>query len=141
MKILLATDGTPSSDRAIARLAELAPPGTHEVLLVHVRTRQAEPVLVALDGAVALAPADTERDMEAHLAYACTQLARQNLAARALLVSGADPATRILEVAAAEGAEMIVVGTRHLGGLGRFLLGSISNKVASHSTVPLLIVP
>jgi nucleotide-binding universal stress UspA family protein len=141
MKILLATNGTPSSDRAIARLAELTPAVEREVLLVHVRAHQPEPVLAAVDGALALVPAPEEPDMEAHLAYACAELARQDLAARAMLVRGADPRRRILEIAEAEGVDLIVVGTRHLGALGRFLLGSVAGGLAGQSRFPLLIVP
>jgi nucleotide-binding universal stress UspA family protein len=141
MKILLATNGTPSSDRAIARVAELTPSVPREVILLHVRTQAPEPVLVAMEGGLALAPEAEGPDLEAHLAYACTQLARQGLGTRAMLVRGADPIHRILEIAEEEAVDLIVVGTRHLGALGRLLLGSVSGGLATQARFPLLIVP
>jgi nucleotide-binding universal stress UspA family protein len=40
-----------------------------------------------------------------------------------------DPASRILETAEAEDADMIVMGSRGLGNLKGMLVGSVSNKV------------
>ena len=45
------------------------------------------------------------------------------------VAASGDPASRILETAAAEQADMIVMGSRGLGGLKGLLVGSVSNKV------------
>jgi nucleotide-binding universal stress UspA family protein len=44
-----------------------------------------------------------------------------------------DPARLIIEAAEELGAELIVVGSRGLTGLERFLLGSVSSKLAQHA--------
>jgi nucleotide-binding universal stress UspA family protein len=49
------------------------------------------------------------------------------------------PATVLVEQA--EGAALLVVGSRGLGGVSSLLLGSVSQSVAHHSTGPLAIVP
>ncbi len=50
------------------------------------------------------------------------------------------PAQVILDAAKAAGADMIVMGSRGLGGIKGLLLGSVSHAVVSHAPVPVLIV-
>jgi len=45
----------------------------------------------------------------------------------------------LLEVAG--GADLLVVGTRGLGGFGRLLLGSVSSQVVHHAPCPVVVVP
>jgi nucleotide-binding universal stress UspA family protein len=44
-------------------------------------------------------------------------------------------------VKASEGADMIVLGRRGMGGFARMLMGSVSSQVAQHAQCPVLIVP
>jgi len=44
-------------------------------------------------------------------------------------------------VKAAEGADMVVMGSRGTGGFARLLLGSTATQVAHHANCPVLIVP
>lgn len=61
----------------------------------------------------------------------------------------AHPAKRILTnggaasalLDAAKGADLVVVGSRGLGGFGGLLLGSVSHQVAHHATCPVVVVP
>lgn len=50
------------------------------------------------------------------------------------------PAEAILEVAKVRGSDVIVMGSRGLGKLAGLVLGSTSQKVASHAPCPVLIV-
>ena len=43
-------------------------------------------------------------------------------------------------IAAAEGADMLVVGNRGRGGVRGLLLGSVSQQIAQHATCPVVIV-
>ena len=53
-------------------------------------------------------------------------------------VSGV-PAEELIK--AAEGADMLVVGSRGSGGFARLLVGSVSNQVVHHANVPVVVLP
>jgi nucleotide-binding universal stress UspA family protein len=49
------------------------------------------------------------------------------------------PAEALLQ--AAEGADMLVVGSRGAGGFKRLLLGSVSTQAAHHARCPVVVIP
>ena len=51
-----------------------------------------------------------------------------------------DPAEAIIEIASAQNADLIVVGSRGLSGVQRILLGSVSSKVSEHASCSVMIV-
>lgn len=51
-----------------------------------------------------------------------------------------DPAEEILQEAEKQNVDVIVMGSRGLSGLTRFVLGSVSNKVVSHAKCSVFIV-
>lgn len=51
-----------------------------------------------------------------------------------------DPASLILDTAAKGNGDLIVMGTRNLSQLAEMFIGSVSNRVLKHSSVPTLIV-
>ncbi len=51
-----------------------------------------------------------------------------------------DPAEAILDVAAEQGAGLIVVGSKGMHGTRRFLLGSVPDKISHHASCSVLIV-
>jgi nucleotide-binding universal stress UspA family protein len=55
-----------------------------------------------------------------------------------LVIRGAAPEAIL---GAAEGAELIVVGSRGRSGLGELLLGSVSRDVVRNSSIPVVVVP
>jgi len=50
------------------------------------------------------------------------------------------PADKIIEIAKEDGFDLIVIGSRGLGGIKEFFLGSVSDRVADHAPCPVLIV-
>jgi len=52
-----------------------------------------------------------------------------------------DPRDAILLLAGAEAADLLVVGSRGLGGAARLLLGSVATYIVRHATCAVLTVP
>ena len=50
------------------------------------------------------------------------------------------PAEVIVRLAETDGFDLVVLGSRGLGGVKEFLLGSVSNRVSHHARCPVLIV-
>jgi nucleotide-binding universal stress UspA family protein len=51
-----------------------------------------------------------------------------------------NPAAAILDLAE-DGYDLVVVGTRGISGLSRFLMGSVSTRVVQFAKVPVMVVP
>lgn len=67
-------------------------------------------------------------------------LADAGLAYRTVVLE-ADPASALRQVAASEGAQLIVVGSDGHGGVAERFLGSVTYRLAHEAPVPLVIVP
>ena len=50
------------------------------------------------------------------------------------------PADKIVETAKDDKTDLIVMGSRGIGGIREFFLGSVSDRVADEATCPVLIV-
>lgn len=57
-----------------------------------------------------------------------------------MVVEGS-PSVELLRISFYENVDLLVMGSIGKGGLNRFLLGSVAEKVVEHTRVPVLIVP
>lgn len=134
-KVLLATDLTAASERAAVQALELAV-GLDATLLI---------VSVIDHGQQRRAGTDTQRvdQIRAEREIAARALVeegrRQGIPVHFLIWEG-DPGEAIVEAAAAEDADIIVVGSRGRAGVERMILGSVSDHVVRHATVPVVVV-
>ncbi|MNR86216.1 Universal stress protein F [compost metagenome] len=142
MKVLIATDGSDYSQRALKQMKAYLPATTEEVLLVNVSPN---PNLGAI-GVVGppyidyTALADQLRaEGQAILEQGGAELDRQGFKVRLIFREG-DPATEILELAQTEGVGLIVVGSHGRTGMRRFLLGSVSDKITTHAPCSVLVI-
>ena len=137
MKILLATDGSPSAQQAENLAATTSwPEGTQIDALC---------IDQLLDREIDL---ETRRFLDAHsamrraiderLTALVERLSGPGRTVRARVIFGR-PATAIVDEARQLGSELIIIGSHNHGALAAFTLGSVSAEVADHSSCPVLV--
>ena len=142
MRILLALDGSPCSDRARALVTSLAwPPGTT------VRVVAALDVAPALWGGpwIPAVPVDADQledeavaELTRVLQEAIPPLEAAGLAVEAELLRGR-PSAAIVDEARHWQPDLVVVGSRGHGPVETAVLGSVSAAVVDHATCPVLV--
>ncbi len=147
-RILLATDGSSFSELAVDAVDQRPWPIGTEVRVIS--AIQLAPTPASLEGAIAptfyarLEQMGTEQ-AEASVHRALSRL-RENNADRpkpldlSFEIAGGHAAEAIIDVAKKWNADLIVVGSQGLGGLRRFVLGSVSHAVISHAPCSVEIV-
>jgi nucleotide-binding universal stress UspA family protein len=147
--ILISYDGSDDAKAAIDAAAALLPGRPATVLTVWERFSD---VLARTGAGLAYAPSTAADPAEIdRVSEAAARDAAEEGAARASAAGlPADPRARprdgtvaesILEEAAAEDAEAIVMGSRGLTGVRSILLGSVSHAVLNHADRPVVVVP
>lgn len=137
-RILVGVDGSEDSRRALEWAAELAGPIDAEVVAVH-----ALGLLEHLEPGADPVPSAPHRD-EIEAAFEerwCAPLAeRPGVRARRVIEDG-PPAMVLLRLADQEEVDLVVVGSRGVGGFDELLLGSTSTQVTHHARVPVTVIP
>ncbi|HSK27267.1 MAG TPA: universal stress protein [Jiangellales bacterium] len=124
--LLVALDGSPEADGALATATRLVAGGPGRLVLVSVVGRE------VAEGEDPEGQARARRMLEER----ATGLDRD---AELVIVSG-QPVDALLSVARETGADALVIG-RHGGGLSSRLLGSVATGLARHSPLPVLLAP
>ncbi len=140
-RILLATDGSEEAELAALRAVDLAERTDSELHVVHVGVvpsfLRSDPGTRGYDGKLYEQIEEESRE----------RLRKQSLRVKAAggtvagthLRMGAVP-LEIVALAEELGADLIVMGSRGLGGLRRVLMGSVSDSVVRHAHCPVLVV-
>ena len=136
-RYVVAYDGSANSKKALELAADLAKSVPAEILLVTV----CDPILQQFED-VCLS-SDMEREYEQHFAGKAEEGRKycetNGVKVQAKILKG-HPADVIIQFANQENADLIVSGTRGLGGFGQLLLGSVAHKLVTYSPIPVLIV-
>lgn len=135
-KILVPIDGSEHAALACRHAVALAEVGKMEILLLHCY----EELPAAIGGSARDTVIRDFEDKGNALLAPCKQCcAERNVPCKTLVISGA-PGRTIVQVAANEGCDLIVMGSRGLSEFSGIVMGSVSHRVLRHATMPVLIV-
>ena len=147
MKILLAVDASEFSEAAIQAVLAQFSPKAAEVQVFHAvdwEEHLPPPYLFAQSREAARdALALRERmvrEADEYVKRIAKRLQSAGFAAGSETSSEGDPGSAILDAAKAFRADLIVVGSHGRSGLGRFLLGSVSDRVVRHAPCSVQVV-
>jgi nucleotide-binding universal stress UspA family protein len=129
-RILVAYDGDEPAHRALERGAKLARAFGAELAVISVTPWR--------NGRIPIDPWDDAEFHAKALKTAATWLNHRGLTAELLSPAG-DPAQTIEDVAKADAFDTIVLGSRGLGPVARFMQGSVSEHVATNAKASVVI--
>jgi nucleotide-binding universal stress UspA family protein len=141
MKVLVAVDLSPASDKVVAAAGRVATQTGAEVYVLHVA--EPEPDFVGYEAGPEVVRGQVAREYrEEHrgVQKLADGLRADGIEATALLVRGPTVVTTLAQ-AEKLGAELIVVGSHGHGAIYDVLVGSYSAGVLRGSSVPVLVVP
>ncbi len=140
MKLVLATDGSPCSQAAEKFLASFPfrqPPNVHVITVCPVA--DLHPLAASIPEGVNKMVEQCRENAKQLLEQTAEQCQSWASEVETTLLDG-HPAAAILEFIDLEQPDLITVGARGLGALRRFLLGSVSERVAKHARSSVLVV-
>lgn len=139
-RLLVPLDGSPVAETALPVAADIASTTGARLLLA-----QAVPTVTALALGTSwdVLPGNVEEvaqaTADAYLRETAAKLAAQGVQATTVVLRG-DPAGQLLETAASENTDLIVMATHGRTGLRRFLLGSVADRILRDAGRPVLLV-
>jgi nucleotide-binding universal stress UspA family protein len=140
-RILLATDGSEEAELAALRAVDLADATHSELHVVHVGVvpifLKSYPGTLGYDGKLYEQIEEESRELLRELSWR-VKVAGGTVAGSHLRMGEVD--LEIVALAEELGADLIVMGSRGLGGVRRALMGSVSDSVVRHAHCPVLVV-
>lgn len=140
-KILVPLDGSKESECIIDHVRAIAKScGVPEVVLLRVVEPFTPSSINYLGEATARnAEQKTKAAAEEYLSYVADGVRAHCGGVKTAVLEG-DPASVILDYAAKNGVDLIAMSTRGAAGLAKWTVGSVTERVMRHSTIPLLSV-
>lgn len=142
-RILVPTDGSPLSRRAIAHAIAIARSSGATIIGLYARR---DPAVYYGDGLLVLS-SQVERQLEAqakkagdkYLSYLERAAQKAKIRFKGIQVSDAYPSTAIIRTAKREKCDLIAMASHGRKGLSRVLLGSETMRVLADSRIPVLV--
>jgi len=140
--ILLPTDGSPASERAIAQAVALAKDAQAKITGLHVMQdyRLLTYQLQTLEDARDQFIKECQVQADTYLSALKDAADKAGVPCETISVTGDQPYEAILRMADGKGCDLIVMASHGRKGIAGFLLGSETQKVLSHSKKPVLVL-
>lgn len=141
-KILVPLDGSDRSNKALFHTVELASKLGSKITLMHVVPSLPPYVNTAVDRLGQAQQSIIEelmRNGKEMLQQYASSISDKGIEVESITVMG-QPADEIIEKATLEEYDLIVIGSRGLGEIKGYLMGSVSNRVSRHAPCPVLII-
>jgi nucleotide-binding universal stress UspA family protein len=139
-KILIATDGSETSQKASKMGVELAQKHGAQIVVVYVADTSRLgylPDYIQYSGMIRELMLKEGKDATDQV----EDLAKEEGVGCEKIILEGRPSDELLRLSNEAGVDLLVMGSVGRGGLDRFLLGSVAEKVTQHSKVPVLLVP
>ena len=139
--ILYPTDGSPAAENILKHVIDLAQKFEAEVTVLH--AYEFLEVIPVYETTYAYLD-ELESYLEGQSKEIATRVEEKLLAAgvkpHSAVIKG-DPGYSIVNAIDEHHCDLVIMGSRGLGPIQRFLLGSVSNYVVNHAKCPVMIVP
>ncbi len=137
--ILVPTDGSKLSEKAIKHAMQLASQLEARVTAMHVVFRPSSNQLDLLGMTAGEYDKARAESAQKFLQYAKGAASAARVACDARQASGDHPYKEIIKAAQKNGCDLILMASHGRHGIKGFLLGSETQKVLTHSTIPVLV--
>ena len=138
-KVLVCLDGSALAETALPHAQTLASAEEAEIVLLRVSANPAAEFSFSDPGIAHTIVEEQEAETLAYMQSARGKLQRAGFRTSFLIRQGPIAET-ILHVAADCRADVIVISTHGRSGIKRWLLGSVADRVVTHSDIPVLLI-
>jgi nucleotide-binding universal stress UspA family protein len=134
-KILVCCDGSKYSEKAIKVACDLARKYSSELTLIHVVDKTLKSDILAGGEYTRILRKYAKETLEK-----ARKIAKKEGFEQKIITKEGNIGIEIIDYSKKYNADLIVIGSRGLGAVLKFLMGSISTKIANHSLCSVLIV-
>jgi len=145
--ILLPTDGSPLSDKAAKTALEFAKMTGGKIIALSVVQPQPIPAMIGggmMDGGVSIEPVLYQQEVrqaaQAHVDLIAAAARAADVPFESVVTLSASPHDEIIKTAEQYHCDLILMATHGRTGLDKWLMGSETDKVLSHTTLPVLVL-
>ena len=141
MKIMIAVDGSTSSEPVVEFVSRMRWPAGSRALVVSIANSAASMVGANFEASAASSELEAIdlREHEELVTRASQTLAESGMPCETKVILG-EPATALLQAVRDEGADLLVMGSHGRTGLTKLLLGSVSAHLVGHAPCSVLVV-